>query len=67
MTGDDTVCNASSLIVFHQTGRLELVRAVLDLVLIPAVASSLWTAPPQVAVCDPSQRHDAPLLSRQDA
>lgn len=42
MTVDVTVCNASPLIVFHQIGRLELARAVLDNVLIPpAVASEI--------------------------
>lgn len=42
MTGDVTVCNASPLIVFHQIGRLELARAVLDNVWIPpAVASEI--------------------------
>jgi uncharacterized protein len=42
VTVDVTVCNASPLIVFHQIGRLELARAVLDSVLIPpAVASEI--------------------------
>jgi predicted nucleic acid-binding protein len=42
VTVDVTVCNASPLIVFHQIGRLELARAVLDNVLIPpAVASEI--------------------------
>jgi predicted nucleic acid-binding protein len=42
VTGDVTVCNASPLIVFHQIGRLELARAVLDNVVIPqAVASEI--------------------------
>ena len=42
MTVDVTVCDASPLIVFHQIGRLELARAVLDNVVIPpAVASEI--------------------------
>ena len=42
MTVDVTVSNASPLIVFHQIGRLELLRAVLDDVVIPpAVASEI--------------------------
>jgi predicted nucleic acid-binding protein len=40
MTVDVTVCNASPLIVFHQIGRLELFRAVLGNVLIPAAVAS---------------------------
>ena len=40
MTVEVTVCNASPLIVFHQIGRLELFRAVLGTVLIPAAVAS---------------------------
>lgn len=40
MTLDVTVCNASPLIVFHQIRRLQLFRAVLGNVLIPAAVAS---------------------------